>query len=96
MYLGISRVMFSKTSLIVALILVLTGCGFLYGTYRVQGFTAQGKPLGEGVVKATVKGSDVKAERERICMIYPEATVVITNVETGIEPARKSPYQCTK
>lgn len=87
--------MIFRTGIVIALTLTLASCVIFKGSYDVQGFNAQGVPLGGGTIKARVTSNKVRAERDRICMIYPEATVTVINAEAGRQSMWKGPYRCS-
>jgi len=83
----------TKNKLLCAILLVLSGCLTMSGTYNVTAFDKDGKPL-LGNVNLMALGSGIYNMRNAICVAYPKATVIIRDRTTGEELKSESPYQC--
>ncbi|MBS0318603.1 MAG: hypothetical protein JSR49_15925 [Proteobacteria bacterium] len=71
----------------------LTGCMTLSGSYRLYAQDDNGKLLTKGL-EMTALGSGIYTTRNAMCRVYPKATVIIVDQQTGKNLDGESPYRC--
>jgi hypothetical protein len=73
--------------------MALTACVTLKGNYEVKAVDASGKQINTGMVM-TATGSRIYTVRNALCRTYPQAKIIITDMQTRQELASESPFQC--
>jgi uncharacterized lipoprotein YajG len=82
-----------KSFITCAAILALTGCATPQGTFNLKAFDESGQLLNKHT-SMIAEGSSVFRARNALCMAYPRAKIIITEVRTRQDLAGESPYQC--
>lgn len=78
--------------LVLALLLMLSGCLTLSGVYTVDAYDKNGNLLGK--TNNMAEGSGIYTVTNALCAVYPGATVVIKDAKTGEELKSESPHKC--
>ncbi|HGN3264610.1 hypothetical protein [Pseudomonas aeruginosa] len=68
-----------------------SGCVTVNGNYRVSAIDANGAELVKGI---SAQGRAIYSVRNAICSQHSNATVIITDMQTGKALSGESPYKC--
>jgi hypothetical protein len=73
--------------------LLLTACATTSGTNNVYAVDNKGQEI-NNKIQLISQGSSIYASRNALCSMYPDAQIIIKDVETGKELEGESGYQC--
>lgn len=73
--------------------LLLTACITTSGTYHVYAIDNKGQTI-NSKTRLISQGSAIYSSRNALCSVYPDAKIIIKDLETGKELKGESGYQC--
>jgi hypothetical protein len=73
--------------------LLLTACVTMSGTYNVYAIDSEGQTINSRT-RLISQGSAIYSSRNALCSVYPDAKIIIKDIDTGKELKGESGYQC--
>lgn len=73
--------------------LLLTACVTTSGTYNVYAVDNRGQTI-NSKTRLISQGSSIYSSRNALCSMYPDAKIIIKDIDTGKELEGESGYQC--